>query len=591
MPRIHSLLATLLSGLVVACLIAAYLTSGATPNPPAPTDAAIPIDGRMYLTAKQVFTVADSAEEQDLAGDAVRLSDHELDQNFASALREAAAVVTPQTGPLKELADRAAGWSEQVSGDKERVAKATAQGAAAPPGELDLAQAQLALDQDELEDAQQDLARQGGDPHAAIQRALQQHEAVEHQPPTPAKIVALDATVTLYDQARAWFALNQRLRLIDDARKQAAAHESDLEKEHNALEALADNKLPPSGARSLGRKQKQQAEATATMVSRLQRLSDQRKSLADLDKRIQDTRQLTDTYAQWVAVVQARRTGVLHLLLNSVALGLTILLVAVLIDFGVRRAFQRQSDPRRFHQAQVITTVALQFVAAVLVVLVILGPPNQVSTLIGLATAGITVAMRDFILAFFGYFALMGRNGIRMGDWVEIRGVGGEVVELGVFKTVLLEVGDSGSTGHPTGRRVSFVNSFAIEGNYFNFSTEGKWLWDELQVSLPASSDPYQLATQIRDVVERETLANAGEAEKDWERVTHQYGTRPFSAKPIADLRPGSGGFNLIVRYITHAPERNQVKSRIFKAIVDVLHNPVGSEAKALPAAKETTVG
>jgi hypothetical protein len=591
MPRVHSLLATLFAGLVVACLIAAYLTRDAVPNAPAPSaDVAIPIDGRMYLTAKQVFTLADSAEEQDLAGDALRLSDHELDQNFASAIREAEAVVAPQSGPLKMLADRVAGWNQQVYGDKDRVAKATAQGAAAPPGELDLAQAQLALDQDELEDAQQDLARQGGDPRAAIQRALQQHEAAEHQTTPPTKIVALDATVTLYDQARAWFALRERQRTIDDARKQAAAHESDLDREHTALEALAANKLPPNTVRSSGRKQKQQAEATATMVSRLQRLSDQRKSLADLDKRIQDTRQLTDAYAHWVAVIEARRMGVLHLLLNSAALVLTILLVTVLIDFAIRRAFRRRADPRRFHQAQVITSVALQFLAVVLVVLVILGPPNQVSTLIGLATAGLTVAMRDFILAFFGYFALMGRNGIRMGDWVEIRGVGGEVVELGVFKTVLLEVGDSGNTGHPTGRRVSFVNNFAIEGNYFNFSTEGKWLWDELQLSLPTSSDPYLMATQIREIVERETQADAAEAEKDWERVTHQYGTRPFSAKPVADLRPGSGGFNVIVRYITHAPQRNVVKSRIFKAIVDLLHNPAGSATKALPAAKESAV-
>jgi hypothetical protein len=100
-------------------------------------------------------------------------------------------------------------------------------------------------------------------------------------------------------------------------------------------------------------------------------------------------------------------------------------------------------------------------------------------------------------------------------------------------------------------------------------------LWDELQVSLPESSDPYQLAYQIRDLVERNTLAEASDAEKEWERVTHQYGTRPFSAKPVADLRPRGGGFDVIIRYITHAPQRNEVKSRLFKEIVELLHKPV----------------
>ena len=54
-------------------------------------------------------------------------------------------------------------------------------------------------------------------------------------------------------------------------------------------------------------------------------------------------------------------------------------------------------------------------------------PPSQVPTILGLATAGVTVVFQDFILAFFGWFVLMGRNGISVGDWVEINSVGGEV--------------------------------------------------------------------------------------------------------------------------------------------------------------------
>jgi small-conductance mechanosensitive channel len=101
---------------------------------------------------------------------------------------------------------------------------------------------------------------------------------------------------------------------------------------------------------------------------------------------------------------------------------------------------------------------------------------------LGLATAGLTVGLKDFIVGFIGWFVLMGKNGIRLGDWVEINGVTGEVVEIGPFHTVLLETGNWTDSGHPTGRRVTFTNSFAIEGHYFNFSTTGQWLWDELTV-------------------------------------------------------------------------------------------------------------
>jgi small-conductance mechanosensitive channel len=211
----------------------------------------------------------------------------------------------------------------------------------------------------------------------------------------------------------------------------------------------------------------------------------------------------------------------------------------------------------------------------VFILLVLFGPPSQVSTIIGLATAGLTVVLKDFIVAFFGWFALMGKNGIRVGDWVEINGVSGEVIDVGLLKTVLLESGNWSDTGHPTGRQVAFSNSFAMEGHYFNFSTTGQWLWDELQVTLPASGDPYLMAEEIRKVVERETESDSAQAALDWERVTSKLGARSFSAKPAVNLRPSINGLEVAVRYITRAPQRYSVKSKLFQVIVDLLHKPV----------------
>src|SRR5213075_3396958 len=110
----------------------------------------------------------------------------------------------------------------------------------------------------------------------------------------------------------------------------------------------------------------------------------------------------------------------------------------------------------------------------------------------------------------------MGRNGIRIGDWVEINGVAGEVVELGMFHTVLLETGNWTDAGHPTGRRVTFTNSYAIEGHYFNFSTSGQWLWDEVRVSIPAGKDPYRVVESLQKRVQEVTAESAQLAEQEW---------------------------------------------------------------------------
>src|SRR4029077_16458097 len=134
-----------------------------------------------------------------------------------------------------------------------------------------------------------------------------------------------------------------------------------------------------------------------------------------------------------------------------------------------------------------------------------------------------------------GWFVLMGKNGIRMGDWVEINGVTGEVVEIGPFHTVLLETGNWTDSGHPTGRRVTFTNSFAIEGHYFNFSTTGQWLWDELAVVLPTGKDPYPIVEAIRKKVEEATRESGQQAEQEWRSAA---GSRDMSGIfPAAGLR------------------------------------------------------
>ena len=562
--HLRLLLPATLGVLLAACLVGLYVT-----GVPAPTRVAAPvatqiIDQHLLQTAHQMAVMADTAGEQSLAGEALRLADHELDQAFASALREVAEAPPPSKGPLKQLSDRIAQVKLRIAADQDRAAKVGGEG---DQDEADLAKAQLALDRDELEDLQEDLARQGGDPHARLQQALQEHDAAQHDTEMP-KVASAAPAVTLAEQFRQWSALESRGAQLHAAGQEASNRAAKLSRDHEAVE----QRMSTSQANG--------SQNTQARVANMRHMSDAMKTAAEYDKRVQDCTQLADVYRRWESVVDLRRRGVLNQMLRSFAVIIAIVLAVVLIDRAIRRAFRRQKDARRLHQLRVMATAGVQVVGVVLILLVIFGLPSQTATLFGLVTAGLTVALKDFIVAFFGWFVLMGKNGIRIGDWVEINGVGGEVIELGLLKTVLLEMGNWTSTGHPTGRQVSFVNSFALEGHYFNFSTAGHWLWDELEVTLPLQGDPYGMAEQIRQTVESETDADARLAEQEWERVTHQYGTRAFSARPAMDIRPAVSGLNVAIRYITRGPQRYEVKSRLFEAIVNLLHKPLTAERR-----------
>src|SRR5258708_17202033 len=122
---------------------------------------------------------------------------------------------------------------------------------------------------------------------------------------------------------------------------------------------------------------------------------------------------------------------------------LWILVVAVVV-YLANRLIDRvlagvKAENKRMSTLQTVVKFAVQAVGAIVILLVIFGVPNETTTFLGLAGAGLTVALKDFIVAFFGWFVLMGRNGIRVGDWVEINGVSREGVEVGPSRTVLVE--------------------------------------------------------------------------------------------------------------------------------------------------------
>jgi len=211
----------------------------------------------------------------------------------------------------------------------------------------------------------------------------------------------------------------------------------------------------------------------------------------------------------------------------------------------------------------------------------LVGVPGQIGAMLGLVGAGLTVALKDFIVAFVGWFVLMGRNGMRLGDWVEINGVSGEVVELNMFHTVLLETGNWTDAGHPTGRRVTFTNSFAISGHYFNFSTSGQWLWDELSVMVPYDRDPHAIADAIQQEVTAATAKDAHQAEEEWRRASRGQRGVGFTAQPGIAVRPAAGGVEIAVRYVTRASERLALRARLYQSAVQLLKAPAAHAARA----------
>jgi small-conductance mechanosensitive channel len=325
-------------------------------------------------------------------------------------------------------------------------------------------------------------------------------------------------------------------------------------------------------AEAAGLETKASGESYSERIARLQRISAQQNILSILNDRLGAQQQLVALYGRWGEQVGLQQKIVLHLILQSLALLAAIIILTILAGWGLQSALERiVHDARQKQTLKTILSLGTQLVGLLLLLLIIFGVPRQMPTILGLLTAGLTVVFQDFILAFCGWFVLMGPNGVRVRDWVEIDGVGGEVVELGLFRTWLLETGNWTAHGHPTGRRVSFLNGYAIRGKYFNFSTVGQWMWDEIKVSVPPGTSIHPLLKGIYEATIKTTESDAKMAETEWKRVTHEEGSPQFSAMPSVNLRPAGAGVDIVIRYITRAGVRVETRNQLFAMIVDLM--------------------
>ncbi len=593
--KIAAIVLVLLLGAVAYGLFRTGQPAGAratSTKPASGTAAQAPmVDQTPLLTAQRLVQMPTSAEEKPFAEEALRLADHEMDLAFAAAVRDAEENPPVLSAQAKEIETRLQEAEKALGADKARVAQLTVAYEKAGgdrkdslEDQLDVAKAQQELDQDEVDDAKQDLIRSGGDPKGRIQAMVEEHEAASHAADslhvTVSNAVEERGLIHRFEQ---WSALHQKQMLLWQAKQEAESSAAYFSTRHKVREAqIAEKKTsarptepqidPGKATASSAPNAKLSSEESAALVKATKQRSAVAKALASLDKRIDDQKQLAENYGKWIEAVAAKQRAVVHRALTGLAFILAILLIGIFFDSWLERLLGKTSlDRRQVETMRTVTRVSVQICAVLFILLVIFGPPSQLGTILGLAGAGLTVALKDFIVGFLGWFVLMGKNGIRLGDWVEINGVTGEVVELGMFHTVLLETGNWTDSGHPTGRRVTFTNSYAIEGHYFNFSTSGQWMWDELQVVLPTGQDPYPIIDAIQKKVAESTAETAKQAEQEWQHAARSRQMNALSAAPAINVKPVIGGVEIAVRYITRANERYQLRAKLYQAAVDLL--------------------
>jgi small-conductance mechanosensitive channel len=189
----------------------------------------------------------------------------------------------------------------------------------------------------------------------------------------------------------------------------------------------------------------------------------------------------------------------------------------------------------------------------------------------GVAGAGIAFALQEVIASIAGWLALTFSNFYHPGDRVELGGIKGDVIDVGVLRTTLMEVGEWVDGDLYNGRIVRVANSFVFKAPVFNYSGDFPFLWDEIRIPIRFGSDRAEARALIQQVADRVVGEYTSTAASSWKGMVKKYRIEDARVEPMLTLVATDNWLQYTLRYVVDYRRRRGVKDALFNGIMDLV--------------------
>lgn len=281
--------------------------------------------------------------------------------------------------------------------------------------------------------------------------------------------------------------------------------------------------------------------------------------------------------ARWRTVARIRYSADLRsLLIRLVIFGIVIAIVIALSHIWRRAVFRYVHDARRRYQFLLLRRIILWCAIGITVAFALATEIGSIATFAGLITAGIAVALQNVIMAIAGYFFLIGKYGVRVGDRVQISGVTGDVIDIGLIRLHLMEIGGTETDRQPTGRVVVFSNAVVFQptASFYKQIPGTSFVWHEVSLTLAPESDYAQAEKRVLGAVEKvyaEYHERIEQQHRDMQRTLNMDVALP---RPRSRLRLTQTGLEVVVRYPVELETATEIDDRITRELLHSLEQP-----------------
>lgn len=194
---------------------------------------------------------------------------------------------------------------------------------------------------------------------------------------------------------------------------------------------------------------------------------------------------------------------------------------------------------------------------------------GNIAVALGVAGAGIAFALQEVIASVAGWLAVSIGHFYQVGDRVQLGGTKGDVIDIGVLRTTLMEIGEWVNADLYNGRIVRIANSFVFKEPVYNYSGDFPFVWDEIKIPVKYGGD-FHLAMEILNAVAVEVAGSYVDyARKNWDNMIKKYRIEKASIEPMVTLRTTDNWVEFTVRYVVDYKKRRSTQAKLYLRILE----------------------
>lgn len=302
------------------------------------------------------------------------------------------------------------------------------------------------------------------------------------------------------------------------------------------------------------------------LTERLPFLTEQAEAL----RRAQATLQMQQELFALIAQVQAEQYGAMRdVYLARLRMPITV----VAVVFGIYLLLSRAVLPRRLKKeelflARSVGRYAVVFLSIVVIAFGSIDDLRLLATTVGVASAGIVIALQDVATSIFGWCAIVLGRKFRIGDRLEIDGVRGDVLDIQLMRTTLVELNNWLNVDQPTGRVFIVPNNFIFKSKVFNYSHGHPYIWGVVDVTVTYSTPVASALALFNKVLEEETREAFAEAKTAAREMERRYGVEDADYRPKVYTRIADCGVTFSLLYVCHYKGSSAMRNRLNRRLI-----------------------